>query len=301
MDTSRYLITGATGQLGCELTKALGNEALPKPHEAFDVTNYAHVREWLPTLRPTMVIHCAAYNSVIGAEDPTNRARCWDVNAVATDNLVKTCAQAGIPFMYISTNRVFGQNTSHRVPYQEDDIVGPIGTFAQSKAAGEHAILRLGQCMCPDYWRNGFRYWIVRTANLYERPWRSYRNLPSMMLDSHDSRRTLHVPNNVVTSFTYVPHLVKAIKYIIQHRREVVSGVYHVANNKSGSVFDFATELARHTKKKLEVAPVSSTDPLTPGYSALDTEKFSENTGGPVLPCWREALAEYAHELAKSR
>src|ERR1700739_1269018 len=105
----KVLITGAAGQLGKELERQLGPlRAIPRPHEVFDITNLAAIREWLPILNPDVVINCAAYtNPILAEQHPED---CWRVNALAVGNLARTCADAGIPFVHISSDYVFGQD-----------------------------------------------------------------------------------------------------------------------------------------------------------------------------------------------
>ena len=165
-DMEKYLITGASGQLGHALQLAFGGEdgnAMARPHEALDITDTTQVSKWLPVAKPDVVINCAAYTNVPQAEK--DREQCWRVNALGVDNLARICSEKDIPFFHISTDFVFGQDFARcamakldprkpvldpeaarraQAAYTEDCPVGPVGYYALSKAAGEHAVLAAG-------------------------------------------------------------------------------------------------------------------------------------------------------------
>ena len=62
--------------------------------------------EKLLTLRPEVVINCAAYTQVDKAEEEPQRAEA--VNATAVANLAVACERLDCPLVQISTDYVFG-------------------------------------------------------------------------------------------------------------------------------------------------------------------------------------------------
>lgn len=304
MQKMQVMILGCNGQLGHELVRQLGEEAVPKPHEVLDVTNLAAVRELLEHVRPSAVVNCAAISSPTACE--RNRNEAWKVNVSAVDHLVKTCAGQGIPYMHISCDQVYGADLSRNKPYTETDPTGPMNYYGVTKLSAEHAVLRLGQCMCPEYWSAGFRYWVIRTSMLYERPWRSSNNWIYQMLQFGEYRRDSHLalPNDVYRSPTYAPHLAKALIWLLHHHKEVVSGVYNLANQGAPSLYEIGTCLSMASKSGIKTsltdrntyARTHGRDPNSmPQYTALDSSKFNEIS--PIqLPYWQDALDEFALE-----
>ena len=64
----RILMTGANGQLGCELRRVFASETLIlKDLPDFDLTG-TRVEEEVAETRPDLVIHAGAYTDVDGAE-----------------------------------------------------------------------------------------------------------------------------------------------------------------------------------------------------------------------------------------
>ena len=101
----RIAILGSQGQLGDELCRQLGDDAVPLSHSACDITDFAAVRETLVRLSPDAVINAAAYTKVDLAE--TNARECFFINAEAVANLAAVCAGLEVPLVQISTDYVF--------------------------------------------------------------------------------------------------------------------------------------------------------------------------------------------------
>ena len=88
----RIAVTGAAGQLGREVCRLLGEQALPLEIDTLDLTDRAAVLAYLPELKPDAVINCAAYTAVDQAEHES--ARCYAANATAVEHLAEACAGA---------------------------------------------------------------------------------------------------------------------------------------------------------------------------------------------------------------
>ena len=63
------LVTGADGQLGCELRLLLGSSAVFAGRSALDITDESAVRAFFAKHEFEYVINCAAYTAVDKAED----------------------------------------------------------------------------------------------------------------------------------------------------------------------------------------------------------------------------------------
>ena len=63
------LVTGADGQLGCELRLILGESAMYAGRRELDITDEAAVRDCFAGRNFDFVINCAAYTAVDKAED----------------------------------------------------------------------------------------------------------------------------------------------------------------------------------------------------------------------------------------
>lgn len=290
----KILVTGAAGQLGHEMQLRLGERCIVKPKEALDVTDEVHLRNWLPVLRPDMIINCAAYSGIIANEDKPQHG--WAVNTKAVHVLAEVARQIKTPLLHISTDMVFGMDQRYgatATPYVESDPVGPINNFGVTKAAAEHAIQRAN----PD----GRGYWIVRTANLYERPWRSYSNHAYRLLQLTGRHVPVAALSDGLSSTTYVPHLADALMWIIENRKDFPYGTYHVANSGHASLFEWSHEICSGIPKAPKLAAVGVDEysrsiglnkGKLPTFTALDTTKFDDIIG-KKRPSWQEAVEEY--------
>ncbi len=324
----KYLVTGAAGQLGYCLQNLWGGEeghALPRAREALDISNPEHVEQWLPRLNPDAVVNCAGYTNVAKAEE--ERYECWQANVEGVSRLAKICSEREIALVHISSDFVFGQNHSRlaglqahdpsqvdaisreeqlrNICYQENDVVGPMGYYGQTKAMAEHVILQEALAN-PD-----FQYYIIRTAGLFEQPWRAARNFPYVIANRMRNSQvdTVEVVSDVYTNITYVPHLVEAIRWLVKNRNEITVtgvtipvGIYHITNTGMASWYEVAEMIDREVGfsgklrpvRRVEYCQKRGQDPgLSPSFTVLCNNKYDE-TLGPQLPSWQTAISTWA-------
>eukprot|EP00918_Siedleckia_nematoides_P029420 GHVU01063437.1.p2 GENE.GHVU01063437.1~~GHVU01063437.1.p2 ORF type:complete len:135 (-),score=30.94 GHVU01063437.1:300-704(-) len=108
-----YLVTGAAGMLGQDVQKALaGRTVLAKSRDELDITDAAAVAEAIKGM--DVVINCAAYTNVDGAED--DREGAMRVNAEGPAVLAEACAAEGATLVHYSTDYVFKGDASSPYP-----------------------------------------------------------------------------------------------------------------------------------------------------------------------------------------
>ncbi len=141
-DDTRIAILGGRGMLGTDLAKICGQDGfdvkvfdLPE----FDITNSQQLKEAVGSAK--IIVNCAAYTNVDGAESETGLAH--QVNAEAAGRLGALVKEAGVWLLHLSTDFVFGGHLDR--PYVETDHPNPINEYGKSKLAGEQ---RLGQSGC---------------------------------------------------------------------------------------------------------------------------------------------------------
>ena len=290
--TRQYLVIGANSRVGREICRQLGDDVIAKTRESLDITDFENTRRTLMLLKPDAVINAAAYTDWLSAEK--NQERCWKVNTFAVHNLANCCGDLELPLMHVSDARVFGQEEGRKTPYSEEDCVGPVNFYAQSKAAAEQAILRTA-------FNTGLKHWIIRTSFVYERPWRESQDMLYKILAANRYRTPVETLSDVYCSPTYAPHLAKALIHMLDNRNEIESGTYHVANKGSVSIHQLGLELIRYSGKAMALAPTSTEamcqkngipSSMWPRFTPLDTSKF-ERECEYSLPTWQEGLQGY--------
>jgi len=269
--------------LGVEVMRALGRDdairAVPTTLRDLDVTNLEQIQFVLQEVRPTHIIHCAAYTFVDTAEK--EKLKAYQVNAEGTKNLAFFCREQDIELIYLSTDYVF--NGEKRTPYVESDPSGPINVYGMTKLLGETYIQILLE-----------RYKIVRTSWLNGLGGDRDRNFIETMLRVSETRPTLSLVNDQIGRPTFTFDLANALVSLLS---VTDYGVYHVTNGGQCSWYEFAKEIFDIAgRTELTLRPILSEQfrsaARRPAYSVLANERF-EATGLRPLPDWRESLREY--------
>src|ERR1700733_3472651 len=105
---TRWLVTGAAGMLGRDMTgllRARGAEFPALTRADLDIADVAAVTAALSSGKPDVVVNCAAWTAVDAAEE--HEAQALAVNGRAAANLAAACANAGALLVHPSTDYVF--------------------------------------------------------------------------------------------------------------------------------------------------------------------------------------------------
>ncbi|HUT94776.1 MAG TPA: dTDP-4-dehydrorhamnose reductase [Thermoguttaceae bacterium] len=277
----RIVVTGSGGQLGSELCRQLGSDAVALDLPDFDLTDRDWVVRTLAEIAPQAVINTAGFTQVDKAEQQVELCRAVNVRGAA--HLAEVCRRLDCPLVEISTDYVFGGEADRRVPYRETDEPRPLGVYGRSKLEGERHAAQL------------HKHCIVRTCGLYGRPGpRSGGNFVETMLRRGAEGKRLRVVRDQHCTPSYVPHVARAVRFLVGTD---AFGTYHVVNTGETTWHDFAVELFRQAGLDVRLEPITTSEygaaAPRPGYSVLDTRKYHALCGAPPMPRWEEGLAEY--------
>ena len=268
------LVIGANGMLGHDLMKVLEGDVRGLDLPEIDITSFESVRRVLLTLKPKIIINAAAYTDVDGCE--TNVEQAMAVNGEGVGLLALTAREIGAKLVQISTDYVF--DGSKGSPYLEDDAVGPLSIYGESKLAGE-----LNAAMAPAHL-------IVRTQWLYGV---HGKNFVETMLRLGSEKSELSVVDDQIGSPTWSYDLALAIKALLDSG---CRGTYNAANSGYCSWNEFAKAIFDEEGLKIAVNSMTTKELNRPAnrplYSTLDCSKLEQDTGFKPQG-WREALREY--------
>jgi dTDP-4-dehydrorhamnose reductase len=278
----RIVIAGAGGQAGsCLAAEAVrrGRDVLALTSSQWDITDSQAAAEIVQT--GDVVINCAAYTNVDGAEGDEERA--YAVNAAGPEHIAQACARAGARLIHISTDYVFSGDFGGAAPhpYEPDDETAPLSVYGRTKLAGEQAVLAaLPQAV------------VVRTAWVYTGG--SGKDFVATMRRLAAGNGILEVVDDQTGSPTYVADLVGALLEVADGR--VHARIVHAANAGEVSRFGQARAVFEGVGADPErVWPVSSAHSPRPAarppYSVLSGRQ-SEQAGLTPLRPWQDALAE---------
>jgi dTDP-4-dehydrorhamnose reductase len=276
----RIVITGSAGMLGQDVAGAgrdAGLDVVPLARSELDVTNPEAVTAALGSAQPEVVVNCAAWTDVDGAEQAPDAALA--VNGPGAGNVARAAAEAGAWTIHISSDYVF--DGDKRQPYVESDRVGPRSVYGSSKLAGEHAVAQAA----PD------SHTIVRSSWLFGAGGPCF---PATILRLAAERDELTVVEDQIGCPTFTGHLGRALIELAGGPGRPPIGIVHVAGAGHCSWYDFAREIVTRSGEDCAVKPGLTADLARPAprpaFSVLGTERGSE---APELPDWHHGLAEF--------
>ena len=316
------LVTGANGQLGNEMrivTKCSKDryiftdvceehpESIDMLHKLagddtdssttkLDITNLDDIRQMVKENDVKVIVNCAAWTNVDGAEDPEKYELVEMLNATAPKNLAIAMKEVNGLLVHISTDYVFGGDP-YNTPCKEDQKGTPTGVYGLTKLRGEQAIQN-----------TGVNHLIFRTAWLYSE---FGKNFVKTMLNLTATKPQLKVVFDQVGTPTYARDLADAILVAIEDYKQSwnlkpepkvdgqresqtlnysKSGIYHFSNEGVCSWFDFTKMIAEYSGQiACDIQPCHSVEfpsPVKrPAYSVLDKTKIKE-TFGIKIPYW---------------
>jgi dTDP-4-dehydrorhamnose reductase len=273
----KLLITGAAGMLGQAVVahaSARGHDVEARGRDALDITDPASVTATLTSVRPDVVVNCAAWTDVDGAETAEDAARA--INATGAGNVARAAEEAGAFLVHVSTDYVFDGASKRGEAWLESDPVAPLGAYGRTKLEGEQLIQAAG----PNHA-------IVRTAWLFG-PGGS--NFVDTMRRLGAERDELQVVADQVGCPTFTGHLADALLTIADRR---APGIHHAAGGGACSWFDLALATFEATGTRVRVMPVTTEAFPRPAARPAWSVLGSERPDAVRLPDWREGLREH--------
>jgi len=279
------LVVGAAGQLGFAVARLLSrdHDVVSWTRAELDVTQHGQVLDMVRNLCPAVIINCAAYNNVDGAEDAAFEALA--VNTFAVRSLALAAAEINAVLVHYGTDFVF--DGSATTPYREEQLPNPQSIYATSKLLGEwfatsasrHYVLRVeslfggGAHLSPEGIRRGS----------------SLDHIVDALLEDREVR--VFVDRTVSPS--YVDDVAGATARLLE--RGAPHGLYHCVNSGMATWHEVVTEAAHQLGRTGRLIPVRMADVTLraqrPLFCALSNAKLAH--AGVQMPTWRDALERY--------
>jgi len=258
----KILVTGAKGQLGCEINQLSSNYNFDwffSDSDMFDLSNLNNINFFLDKCNPNVIINCAAYTLVDNAENDFKTAN--TINHKSVDLIAKWSNNNKCKLIHISTDYVY-DGTSF-TPVKEDMQANPVNNYGKTKLFGDIACLK-----------NNPSSIIIRTCWLYS----SFgNNFVTNMINLMKSKSELKIINDQVGSPTYAGDLAITILDLITNKKWI-PGIYHYTNFGKVSWFDFANDIKSICCFNTYIASISSLEysikTKRPKYSLLDNSKI---------------------------
>jgi len=267
-------ITGASGMLGSALiahlsksyrvfatSRGRGVEGKNIKWECFNLTDIILLTEWLETIRPDVVIHCAAITNVDLCEDNVKLAT--KLHIETTELIANFLDSYGGRLIYISTDSVF--DGDKQGAYSESDLVNPLNVYAKTKMMGEKSVQSMN---------NG----LVLRTNIIGWTQEGKTSFVEWVVD----RLNDNTPLNLFYDVYFSPLTVYDLSFIIEKIIEKpIYGLYHCGSRDNISKYDFGKKMAeifQLSDSNINRVSVDSVDfkASRPKNMALNSDKLSD-------------------------
>jgi dTDP-4-dehydrorhamnose reductase len=285
--TGRILVAGAAGRLGASVVEACaGRDVVAHTRATLDITDPDAVRRVVAAEAPRVIVNCAAFNDVDGAEDRPTEALA--VNAFGVRSLARAAESCGAVLVHFSTDFVFdGAGTE---PYGEDDAPSPRSTYAASKLLGEWFAL------------DAPRGYVLRVESLFGAPggWRGRQGSVDAIIDGLERGAEVRVFTDRVVSPSYVRDVASAADHLV--RTGAPAGVYHCVNSGRATWYELAEEIARLLGVEPRLQPITmdmaASKAPRPRFCALANQRLAN--AGFAMPTWEDAVRRWLTNRAAS-
>jgi dTDP-4-dehydrorhamnose reductase len=282
----KVAVTGAAGQLGAASVRefAVAHDVVALDRGALDVSSDRAVDEAIGRIRPDVIINCAAYTNVDGAEEHPLDA--LNANAFAVRALARAAARCDATLVHYSTDFVF-DGTATR-PYTEDDPPNPRSTYAASKLLGEW------------FAEDAPRAYVLRVESLFGAVAGPPRGSVAGILARLKAGQEVRAFVDRTVSPTSVVDAARATRALLERR--AAAGLYHCVNSGYCTWYELAQEAARLLGVEPHLVPTTMEGAKLraerPKFCALSNEKL--HRAGIDMPTWQSALAAYIVEARGS-
>ena len=280
----RILITGASGQLAQALTREFqssGHEVCALSHRLLDIVSADDVEAAVRSVRPRVILNCAAYNCVDAAESDEDLA--FDVNANGPTYLALAANRYGASLVHYSTDFVFDGEAA--APYGEDDAAEPLSAYGRSKLAGERGAARASV------------HYVLRLASVFGAPDARVSTIDWLAGSMLRGREVSPFMDRTVSP-SYTFDVAMATRRLVE--MAAPAGTYHCVSSGHCTWLELAEELARQLGVHPRMRPVRAVDApgkaRRPRFSALSNARLASL--GISMPLWSEAIRRH---LRRSR
>jgi dTDP-4-dehydrorhamnose reductase len=284
----RALIFGSSGQVGLALCASAPASAEVIAHDLreTDIRDRSAVVRALDSVRPNVILNCAAFTAVDDAESRPDEA--FLANAEAPGFIATEATNRGMRVVHISTDYVF-DGRSHS-PYPTTAEVGPINVYGATKLEGERRVLGVDP-----------RHVVVRTAWVHSGTGVNFIKTCVRVLSAGNAMR---VVDDQIGTPTRALHLARALWRIADLPH--VEGLLHFTDAGVASWYDVATAVLEHLVASGRGGPNAAVIPVgteefprpakRPQFSVLD-KRSSWSAIGYVPPHWRDGVIASTAEL----
>ena len=274
----KILVTGATGQLGSELSVLAPSYPLYEwifaDRTQITLDSLELLQSQLNRVKPDIIFNCGAYTAVDKAESEKDLAFIINHQAVAV--IARYAFENNVKLIHVSTDYVFDGTSS--IALDEKAETNPINVYGESKLAGEITCLKEN----PESI-------IIRTSWVYSKFGNNFVKTMQRLMQEKDE---INVVNDQIGSPTYAADLAQAMIDIVESSKWI-PGIYNYSNEGEISWYEFALSIKEFGGYNCKVGGIPSLSYPTPAkrpeFSLLDKKKI-KGTYHLGVPEYKESL-----------
>lgn len=278
MKYKRIIVFGGQGQLSKEFEEVLSQEDItfmtPRQSQV-DISDYNCVINLFDSFKPDLIINCAAYTDVDGAED--NPKLAFSVNCDAVGNLADLCLEKDVFLVHYGSDYVFDGKKGDF--YTEQDMPNPLSLYGESKLAGEKVI--------EEKMKNYLIFrlsWVIGEGS---------SNFLHKLNQWVAKKETLQISDDEVSIPTFTDDIVH---FTLMSLERKLTGLYHLVSSGQASRFDLSKRYCEGMGFENNIVPVSKdtfkTKAERPQFSCLSNKKISKDLG-VEMPSWEKGMKRF--------
>lgn len=282
-------ILGGSGQLGRTFQNhllATKEQFLAPNRSELNLASNSEISDFFGLTKPSIVINCAAWTNVEGAEQ--EEAQALKLNGYLPEYLAKEAKNINAIFIHFSSDYVFSGDKEQ--PWNELHETNPINAYGRTKKFGEDAIL-------AHYPEGSY---IIRTAWLYSKYGKNF--VKAIYHRAKNTNEDLYVVDDQFGQPTFAGDLCDQVFEVL--KSNISPGIYHGTNSGECSWYEFATEIfALIDQDPARLRKISTAElkqsAKRPKYSVLGHQAW-ENTSVNEMRSWKSALKHSFPEIISS-
>lgn len=247
---NKYLITGVSGMLFNDLKHLISDKECLLLDRVIndtntidcDISDIRKTNKIVNEFKPDIILNLAAMTDLENCE--TNKDDCYGSNTIGAINLFNYCKDNNIPYVFISTAGIFGNDKEH---YTEEDIPQPLSSYGKSKFFVEEILLN----------QSYEKFWIFRAGWMMGGgPNIDKKFVEKIMSQIRNGSKELFV----VDDKSGVPTFTKDFSNSIIHHinNDLPYGLYNMVSNGDASRYDVAKFIIEYLDLDVKVSKVMS-------------------------------------------
>jgi dTDP-4-dehydrorhamnose reductase len=293
---NKIFVAGANGMLGTTLQKYIDlNKFLLTDKDLgdniihCDIRDLNHTTELINEYQPDLIINLAALVDLEYCEK--EKDDCYLTNTIAALHLFELAKDRNIPYVFISTAGIFGNDKEF---YTEEDQPYPLSTYGKSKYQVENFLKN----------QNYNKYWIFRAGWMMGGgPDKDKKFVNKILTQVKNGAKELFVVDDKLGVPTYTKDFALSILRHIDE--DLPFGLYNMVSQGEASRFDTAIEITNYLQLGIKVNKVDSrhfaTEYSAPRpYSEKLINKNLNDLNRNYMRDWKTCLHEYLNEYYTS-